>query len=176
MRPDTETMTPGQRIAYRIDYWRRQRGMTFAELFAKSGNDKPSYYKLAKGLVKEPRLSTVQAYADVLGVPVEFLLHGHPETDPGAAMPVEEPQRPDAAPSLADALEKVLPLRGRPKELRIIHEFTGQLLAASAGKADAPSPARAPASPGPGRRPPDSGAPSRPDPLAGNAGTNCHGG
>ena len=144
-----EAKTPGQRIAYRIDYWRRVRGLTMTELFEKSGNDKPTFYKLWRGIVKEPRLSTVEAYARTLNVPVDYLLYGHPDTDPDLAANngnAGGTTYTAPAPSLADVLQQLIALEQRPHELRVVRDVADRLLAASLrGKAEGPSPAHAPA-------------------------------
>lgn len=131
-------------IGRRIEYWRQQRGMTKAELFRRAGTDKGTYHKMLRGQIGEPSITTVQRYATAVSVPVEWLLFGHPETDPHlAAPPTPHPATPTptlnmAKPlGLADVVRIILARRSHPEEWEVIRSL---VLGLEPGKTEAPSP------------------------------------
>ena len=58
----------------RLKYKRLMHGMTIEELSRKSGVANITIYNIENGLTKRPRLDTLSAIADALGVPVDAII------------------------------------------------------------------------------------------------------
>lgn len=61
-------------LGSRIDALAAQRGMTIHDLAKVSGVTPSSIHRIATGDTPDPKVSTVKAIADVLGVTVDYLI------------------------------------------------------------------------------------------------------
>lgn len=73
------------RLAAHIRQARRQRGWNLGELAERSAVCRTTLYQLERGVVAQPRASTLKRIADAFGMPVEGLLAGEqPACEPAA--------------------------------------------------------------------------------------------
>lgn len=84
----TRRIVPSMTMSYdreKITALRRQMGLSMAELARRAGIKQPTVWAIETGKTKQPEARTMQAIAEVLGVPYNVLVAGRRTTKQAAS-------------------------------------------------------------------------------------------